>query len=181
MHYCLCDLFSDLVQNSVEAGADLIRVKLRETDREVRFRVEDNGKGMTPAELARATDPFYTDGSKHPGRKVGLGIPFLIQTASQTGGTWNIASNKGKGTIVDCLFDLANIDMPPVGDVVAFFRQILSFDGSYELVIERASPRGRYSVRRSELLDAMGLSAEGSFADAASLALLKTYLDSMEE
>jgi len=181
MHYCLCDLFSDLVQNSVEAGADRITVEVRETGGEIRFRVEDNGKGMTPAELARATDPFYSDGSKHPGRKVGLGIPFLIQTACQTGGTWNIASNKGEGTTVECLFDSTNIDTPPVGDVSAFFRQILSFDGSYEMAIARTSPRGSYEVRRSELLDALGLSAEGSFADASSLSLLKTYLDSMEE
>lgn len=181
MHYCLCDLFSDLVQNSVEAGAGLITVELGETDRLIRFRVEDNGKGMAPDELKRARDPFYTDGSKHPGRKVGLGIPFLIQTAEQTGGTWNIMSSKNQGTAVECLFDLTNIDTPPVGDVSAFFRQILSFDGSYEMVIARTSPRGRYTVRRSELLDAMGLSAEGSFADASSLALIKTYLDSMEE
>jgi hypothetical protein len=187
MHYCLCDLFSDLVQNSVEAGANLISVEVIETDREIRFRVEDNGRGMTPAELARAIDPFYTDGSKHPGRKVGLGLPFLIQTAEQTGGSWNITSNKADdakappGTAVECRFDLTNIDTPPVGDVSAFIRQILSFDGPYEMTVARASPRGRYAVRRSELLNAMGLSADGSFTDASSLALIKTYLDSMEE
>lgn len=187
MHYSLCDLFSDLVQNSVEAGAGFIAVELSETAGSIRFIVEDDGKGMTREELARATDPFYTDGSKHPGRKIGLGIPFLIQTAEQTGGSWDITSNKARGaeipagTRVSCLFDLTNIDTPPVGDVSAFFRQILSFDGSYEMAISRTSPRGRYAVRRSELLDALGLSAEGSFADASSLALLKTYLDSMEE
>jgi hypothetical protein len=36
---------------------------------------------MTAEELQRALDPFHTDGIKHPHRKVGLGLPFLVQTA----------------------------------------------------------------------------------------------------
>ncbi|HPS45061.1 MAG TPA: sensor histidine kinase, partial [Treponemataceae bacterium] len=94
MHFTLCDMLSDLTQNAVEAGSSSIRVTVRETDRELQATIEDNGKGMTPAELKRAEDPFYTDGTKHPGRKVGLGIPFLIQTAESTGGSWSIKSNK---------------------------------------------------------------------------------------
>lgn len=187
MHYTLCDMFSDLTQNALEAGADRVTVRLAETDGEVSLVIEDNGKGMTADQLKRATDPFWTDGIKHPGRKVGFGIPFLIQTAESTGGYWNIESrHEGKtGTTVSCRFDLTNIDTPPVGDVTGYFRQILTFDGPYEMVITHAVSRDgkktEYTVRRSELLDALGLAEEHSFTDVSSLALLGEYLKNLLE
>jgi hypothetical protein len=174
-------MFADLTSNSFEAGANVITVDLSETDRDLSIVIVDNGKGMTPEELKRATDPFWTDGIKHPGRKVGLGIPFLIQTAESCGGTWNIRSNKGFGTTLEATFDLTNIDTPPMGDVAGYFRQIMTFDGRYELTITRHSPRLDYVVRRSELLEALGLADTGSFEDANSHALLGQYLESMEE
>ena len=180
MHYTLCDMFSDLTQNAFEAVSNLITVELKQDDREISIKIEDNGKGMSPEELKKATDPFYSDGIKHPGRKVGLGIPFLIQTADETGGSWNIRSETGQGTVVDARFDLTNIDTPPVGDVTGFFRQILTFDGRYEMVIRRKTPTLEYTVKRSELLEALELEEEGSFTDANSLALLGMYLESME-
>lgn len=192
MHFTLCDMLSDLTQNAVEADSTVIRVSVRETATELQVTIEDNGKGMTPPELKRAEDPFYTDGVKHPGRKVGLGIPFLIQTAESTGGSWSIKSSKGtaetadkRGTIVEARFDLTNIDTPPVGDVTGFFRQILTFDGKYEMILSRVLERnGRvteYTVSRSELLDALDLASEGTFSDVGSLALVGQYLKSMEE
>lgn len=188
-------MFSDLTQNAVESGANVITVKLEETPNHLAFSVSDNGKGMSPEKLHRATDPFYTDGIKHPGRKIGLGIPFLIQTAESTGGIWSIRSETAEstigteskaGTTVDCTFDLTNIDTPPVGDVTGYFRHILSFDGHYEMIISRsrlsvAGNQIEYTVSRSELLEALGLEEEGAFVDAGSLALLATYLNSMEE
>ena len=194
MHFTLCDMLSDLTQNAVEAGSTVIRVSLRETDRDLSVTIEDNGKGMTPDELKRATDPFYTDGIKHPGRRVGLGIPFLIQTAESTGGTWKISSSKGeteaeggnrRGTVVEARFDLTNIDTPPVGDVTGYFRHVLTFDGRYEMTISRSLEKDghtvEYTVRRSELLETLGLESEGTFTDVNSLALLGQYLESMEE
>lgn len=182
MHYTLCDMFSDLTQNAVEAGANTITVVLTETERNLSFYLEDNGKGMTPEQLQRATDPFYTDGIKHPNRKIGLGIPFLIQTAESTGGTWNIRSEKGEssGTVVECSFDRTNIDTPPVGDVTGYFWHILTFDGQYEMIITRKSPVLNYTVRRSELLEALGLSETGCFEDVNALSLLKQYLEGCE-
>ena len=208
MHFTLCDMLSDLTQNAVEAGATVVRVSVRETDRDFSATIEDNGKGMTQATLLRASDPFYTDGVKHPGRKVGLGIPFLIQTAETTGGSWGIRSRKdgekeavigtcasdaanclaslaGHGTTVECRIDLTNIDAPPIGDVVGFFRQTLTFDAKYEMEIsrflDRDGRRREYEVRRSDLLDALGLLEEGAFSDVDSLALVGRYLESMEE
>ena len=100
MHFTLTDLITDITQNAAEAGAALVELEVRQTDREFRFIVRDNGKGMSADELSRAVDPFVTDGVKHPHRKVGLGIPFLIQTAEQSGGGWAIRSALAGGKAV---------------------------------------------------------------------------------
>ncbi len=206
MHYSLCDMFSDLTQNSIEADAKQVSVRLVQSEKEILFSVEDNGHGMTQEQLEKAADPFYTDGVKHPGRKVGLGIPFLIQTAEETGGAWKIetrAEGEGfaamssgvqieeglrpsaksgdeTGTFLACLFDLTNIDLPPLGSVPAFFRQCLAFCRDYEMAVERKAPWTEYAFKRSELIEALGVSGAEGFADVSALNLLGTYLESLE-
>ncbi len=180
MHYTLCDMFSDLTQNAVESGADTITVELELTAGKIFFSVTDNGKGMTPEEQDRALDPFWTDGVKHPGRKVGLGLPFLIQTADATGGSWTLQSEKGAGTTVTCTLDPANIDTPPVGNVTGFFRHILTFEGRYELCIA-CKGKAEFTVCRSELLEALGIEDGTSGMDVNALSLLGHYLESLME
>jgi hypothetical protein len=178
MHFTLADLITDITQNACESGASLVELEVKEIVKEFRFLVRDNGKGMTKEELGRAIDPFVTDGVKHPHRKVGLGLPFLIQTAEQSGGGWDIQSEKGKGTIATAWFDSGNVDMPPVGDLVGMFRSIMMFTGPDDIVIRRQRDSEvalDYEVRKSELLDALG-----DFEDVDSLALLGDYLRSME-
>jgi hypothetical protein len=97
MHFTLADLAADISQNAAESGADTVELEIRETfsdKAEFRFVVKDNGKGMSGTALDRAMDPFVTDGVKHPGRRVGLGLPFLVQTAIQSGGGWRIHSGR---------------------------------------------------------------------------------------
>jgi len=181
MHFTLADLVTDITQNGCESGAALVELEVRETDKEFRFVVRDNGKGMTKEQLAHALDPFVTDGVKHPHRKVGLGLPFLIQTAEQSGGGWDMQSEKGKGTTATAWFDTGNVDTPPVGDLPSMFRSILMFDGPDEIVITRSRHlEGEepldYEVRKTELVEALG-----SFEDTGALVLLNKYLRSLEE
>ena len=182
MHFTLADLITDITQNGVESGADLVELEIMETvckgKGEFRFTVRDNGKGMSAEELELARDPFVTDGIKHPHRKVGLGIPFLIQTAEQSGGGWELKSEKGKGTEVEAWFDTANVDMPPVGDISGMFRTILLFPGPKEIVIHRSNKNKGidYELRKTELTEAIG-----GFDDTESLLLLNDYLHSIEE
>jgi hypothetical protein len=187
MHFTLADLVTDITQNGCESGAKLVELEVKETapskeGGEFRFVVRDNGKGMTKEQLGRAIDPFVTDGIKHPHRKVGLGLPFLIQTAEQSGGGWDIQSEKGQGTTVTAWFDTGNVDMPPVGDLVCMFRSILMFTGPEDMVIRRrregkapGAPALEYEVRKSELVDALG-----DFEDTGALVLLGQYLHSLE-
>lgn len=174
MHRSLGDFLTDLFQNSVEAGATEILVDLHQDQRCLTMRLADNGKGMTKDELARATDPFYTDGVKHKSRKVGLGLPFVIQTVEMTGGSFDMTSERGRGTEVTAVFNLENVDTPPPGDWALTFSQLLALPGDFETRIDRrvqtANGTGGYHIARSELLEALG-----GFDDPAALTLLKAF------
>jgi hypothetical protein len=185
MHFTLADLVTDITQNAVEADSSLVELEVSDgapegSAGEFRFLVRDNGKGMTEEQLKRAIDPFVTDGIKHPHRKVGLGLPFLIQTAEQSGGGWDIKSEKGKGTEVTAWFDSGNVDTPPVGDLSGMFRTILMFNSEAEVIIRRkklqSGAEDEYEIKKSELVEALG-----GLENAGSLVLLDEYLRSLEE
>jgi hypothetical protein len=186
VHFTLGDLIIDIAQNGAESGADTVELSIIETwtseKAELRFWVKDNGEGMDEKTLKRIVDPFVTDGIKHPQRKVGLGIPFLIQTAEQSGGGWDIQSKKGEGTTTTAWFDLRNIDTPPLEDISSMFRAILMFQGPKEIALHRVRkgaellPDLDYTVRKTDMMDALG-----DLKDTASLILLGTYLNSLED
>ncbi len=180
MHFTLCDLAADIAQNAAESKARTVEVDFSETDSRFSFKIADDGVGMTGQELERAKDPFHSDGVKHPHRRVGLGIPFLIQTAEQSGGSWDIETRKGSGTVVQGSFDLTNLDSPPVGDVPGLCRTVLLFEGPGEIQLRRSYEGLRggfsYEVKKTELVDALG-----SLEDAEALILLDRYLRSLEE
>ena len=180
MHFTLADLVTDITQNACESGAKLVELEINENSGEFRFAVKDDGKGMTKEELTRAVDPFVTDGVKHPGRKVGLGIPFLIQTAETSGGGWDAKSEKGRGTTTTAWFDTGNVDTPPVGDLPGLFRTVLMFEGPQEIIIRRSRTQNgqaplNYELKKSELTEVLG-----DLEDTGSLVLLDKFLRSHE-
>lgn len=177
MHCTVCDFLLDLTQNSVEAGASRITVSVVEEQGQLEIEIADNGKGMDEATLARVRDPFFTDGVKHARRKVGLGIPFLIQALDQVGGWHELVSAPGVGTKFRFAFPLDNIDTPPLGDLPGFILSVMCFDGDYELAVERRDQaRGvSYGITRSELVDAVG-----ELTDAGALLLAREFLVSQE-
>lgn len=64
----------------------------------VRLVITDTGCGMTPEQLARAYDPFFT--TKGPGRGTGLGLSMVYGAVNALGGTTRLASTAGAGTQV---------------------------------------------------------------------------------
>ncbi len=180
MHYTLCDLIADLTQNATEANSKKIELNFFETEKNLNVVIRDNGKGMNAETLKRVKDPFYTDGIKHPNRKVGLGIPFLMQTAMSTNGDWDIVSEEGLGTTVSMNFDLTNIDTPPIGTVQGLFRQVLILPGDFELIINRKKQNKTYNLDytlvKTELVEALG-----GMETVTDLALLGDFIQSQEE
>lgn len=176
MHERMEDYVLDIFQNAVEAGSSRVEVELAEEDSVIRFRVRDNGPGMDERTLRQALDPFYTEAGKHPGRRVGLGLPFLQQAAVQTGGTFHLDSRPGQGTTVEWSFPLAHPDTPPLGDVPRLLCALMNFPGEQEVIIERRRGQEGYTLRRTELREALG-----SLEDVGALGLMEQFIQSQEE
>lgn len=102
----------DIAQNSVRAGASLIEITVDEQPAAdtLTITVRDDGCGMTPEQVRRVTDPFFTTRTT---RRVGLGVPFLKMGAEMTGGSLSIESEPGRGTAVTAVFGLTHIDRMP--------------------------------------------------------------------
>lgn len=106
----------DIVQNSLKADADAIRIiiEAESASDSLSIIIEDNGKGMTPKILSGVTDPFVTTRST---RKIGLGVPLFKEHCELTGGALSVFSELGKGTKVLARMGLGCIDRMPLGDI----------------------------------------------------------------
>ena len=106
----------DLTQNSVKAGASLVQVLIRDSERDdlIRIEIVDDGCGMDTDLLERVTSPFTTTRTT---RKVGLGIPLFKQVAEMCGGKLTLQSTVGKGTKTQATFIASHMDLPPMGDL----------------------------------------------------------------
>lgn len=106
----------DIVQNSISAQADCVKISVQEITAEntLTIVIDDNGKGMTPQQVQSVQDPFFTTRTT---RKVGLGVPLFKMAAEQTGGLFKIESEVNVGTKVTASFKTDNVDMTPLGDI----------------------------------------------------------------
>ncbi len=176
MHATLCDLMMDLVQNSTEADASEIELTIIETKEQIEFTIKDNGKGMSKETQTKAIDPFYSDGEKHAHRRVGLGLPFLLQTAEAADGLATIESEEGHGTQVHFYAKAQHMDLPPFGHFASTATLMLSQPTQGNLSIVRKTETDDYSVTREELVETLG-----DLNDSQNLTLIKAYIESMEE
>ena len=123
----------DITENSVKAKASLVTVLVQARNNTLTIRIEDDGCGMDAEFLARVTDPFTTTRTT---RKVGMGIPLFKMAAEMTGGTFDIRSEKGKGTTVEATFVLDSIDRAPLGDLADTVVTLLGDDKGTEFVFD---------------------------------------------
>ncbi len=114
MFRSICDAVGDLVDNSLEAQASEVQVRWVCRDGVHEICVEDTGPGMTLDEICRAVCTDYTDGIKHPGRSVGLGLPWLKQLVKQGGGILEVMPRESHGLRVT--LRIRGAHLPPVGD-----------------------------------------------------------------
>jgi len=83
---------TNLVNNSIEAGATSVRLNLRGCDHELAIEVSDNGPGFDPAMAPRLQEAFYT--TKSHGTGLGLAVVQAVVNAHQ--GRFAMTSN-GQG------------------------------------------------------------------------------------
>lgn len=134
----------DIVQNSVRAGALHVDIRfLLGADGVLEMGVKDDGCGMSAELLDRVRSPFTTTRTT---RKVGLGIPLLMQNAMQTGGRVDIRSKEGEGTDIAAFFVTGSIDCLPLGDLASTMASIImGSPDKPEFALRCVSPAGEMS------------------------------------
>lgn len=134
----------DIVQNSVRAGASHVDIRfLLGADGVLEMGVKDDGCGMSAELLDRVRSPFTTTRTT---RKVGLGIPLLMQNAMQTGGRVDIRSKEGEGTDIAAFFVTGSIDCLPLGDLASTMASIImGSPDKPEFALRCVSPAGEMS------------------------------------
>ncbi|MBQ3318348.1 MAG: sensor histidine kinase [Spirochaetales bacterium] len=134
----------DIVQNSVRAGASHVDIRfLLGADGVLEMGVKDDGCGMSAELLDRVRSPFTTTRTT---RKVGLGIPLLMQNAMQTGGRVDIQSKEGEGTDIAAFFVTGSIDCLPLGDLASTMASIImGSPDKPEFALRCVSPAGEMS------------------------------------
>lgn len=187
MHFTQGELVLDLVQNAASAGAATICVTWQVAGSVLDLIVEDDGPGMPPEIVARVTDPFYTDGTAHPSRTVGLGLAFLRQTAEATAGELVLESRRREegrtrgsgadsGTRVGLIAPADHVDLPPAGDAVGTVSMVLCTEGPREIEVTRRHEDSFYTVRSSELVDVLG-----DLSSVEGRVLLREFLHNQED
>ncbi len=106
----------DVVENSIEANASKIEIKIIEEKNKdlLVIEIKDNGRGMNKETINKVLDPFYTTRTT---RKVGMGLSLLAQAAKVSNGNFEINSKVGEGTKVKATFQYSHIDRKPIGNM----------------------------------------------------------------
>jgi signal transduction histidine kinase len=105
----LRQILINLLSNAVKftpAGGSLTLSVTREPAGDIAFRVADTGTGIAADQMQRVLTPFHQADSrvarKHGG--IGLGLPLTKRLIELHGGTLEIASRVGEGTVVTARF-----------------------------------------------------------------------------
>jgi two-component system NtrC family sensor kinase len=92
----------NLVMNGAEAtqtrggGKVIVTTKLSEDRKSIALEVADNGDGISPENLSKIFDPFYT--SKEEGKGVGLGLAVVYGIVEEHRGEIEAKSKLHEGT-----------------------------------------------------------------------------------
>lgn len=145
----------DIANNSIRAGADLIKIEVRISRKKdtLTINITDNGCGMTDDQIIKVEDPFFTTRNT---RDVGLGIPFLKQAAELTGGSMLIESIPDKSTIINASFGLSHIDRMPLGDICSSIYTLILANQNIDFLYIYEYDGKEYQLDTRELRQILG-------------------------
>ena len=145
----------DILQNSVAAGADVIRTDICFDSGSglLKIDIADNGCGMDEETLAKVTDPFTTSRTT---RSVGMGIPLFKYSAESTGGNFGIFSEKGKGTRIFAEYVIGHIDRMPLGDFGGVVLQLVTMNPSVDFTVTVEADGRKGVLDTSEIKEILG-------------------------
>ena len=145
----------DVAQNSVRAEATLITIDVSESDKndDLTITISDNGCGMTEEQVSQVIDPFFTTRTT---RKVGLGVPLFKMSAEQTGGSFSIESEPGKGTVTKASYVKSHVDMTPLGDINSTIEILIRCNPDIDFVFNHSTDSGSFTLDTRELREVLG-------------------------
>ncbi len=148
----------DITMNSVRAGATKISILLKEQGEYLDFTVTDNGCGMTPEQVERLGNPFFTTRKT---RDVGLGIPFLKMLAESTGGFVKITSvpesaGMEHGTTTTARFGRNHIDFVPLGDMPDTVKTLIHGSPLINFLYTHETENGTVFLSTAEIREILG-------------------------
>ena len=140
----------DVVENSIEANASRIEIKIIEMKSKDLLAVEikDNGRGMKKETVDRVLDPFYTTRTT---RRVGMGLSLLAQAAKESNGDFEIYSKVGVGTEVKATFQYSHIDRKPIGDMKNTLITLIVSHPEINFIYEHKDEEEKYILDSNEI------------------------------
>ena len=116
----LVQVFVNLFQNALHAMRSVEERRLTVTtqveDGRIRVRVEDSGPGVSPEDVDRIFEPFYTTKDVGQGTGLGLSITFSILEAHDGGLRYEDSPDEGAVFVVDLPIDTRTEIEEGVGD-----------------------------------------------------------------
>lgn len=166
----------DIAQNSVKAGASVVKITVDENISEDTLKVviEDNGKGMSEEFLSSVTSPFTTERTT---RRVGLGIPLIKMACENTGGSLNIESSIGKGTTLSATFIYSSIDRQPLGDIGGTILSLITSYGDIDFVYTHKFNGNTFEIDTRDIKKILG---PVPFTEPGIYTWLKEYVEEGE-
>ena len=147
----------DIAMNSVKAGAENIAIALDETPTQLTITITDDGCGMSEEVVRRLSDPFYTTRTT---RKVGMGVPFYLLAAEQTGGSVKIdsvpAPDPRHGTVITAVFRTDHIDSTPLGDIISTVTTLIHGYPDIDLTFTHTFPDHEVALSTRQIKEMLG-------------------------
>ncbi|KPK69362.1 hypothetical protein AMJ87_10595 [candidate division WOR_3 bacterium SM23_60] len=141
----------DIVENSIAAGATMIKITVNEDSREnlLTVIIHDNGSGLDEESLKKVLDPFYTTKES---KRIGLGVSMLAHATREANGTFDIQSKKGEGTEISATFVYNHIDRKPLGNIVDTIVSLIATAGSrFDLVYKHRKNKKSFVLDTKEV------------------------------